>query len=296
MAMAMARARGGHGHGQAMRPGGEREREEEGGGREEEEEEGEGGGGGGGGREGGGRERRKKKEGGGREGKKKKKKKRPPGRLTGNPILTVNVGNTGLVRTATVSYTANSSNAFPSLLGAPVWPIRGAATASASGAPNINFYLLLDNSPSMAIAATSTDITKMVAATASQPSGSRSCAFACHEKNPQSNSGANSSTKDNLSIARSNNITLRIDLVAQATASLMSTAQQTEATQNNTYKAAIYTFDYGFNTIYAPSGLPLPTCRVPRPRPPTIFRFSPSIIRTAYFRAAASPPTTALTS
>ena len=178
------------------------------------------------------------------------------GGLSGNPVLTVNVGNVGLVRTATVTYTANSSNAFPSLLGTPVWPIRGSATASASGAPNINFYLLLDDSPSMGIAATSTDITNMITATASQPSGSRSCAFACHEKNPQSDSGASASTKDNLSIARSKNITLRIDLVAQATASLMSTAQQTEATQNNTYKAAIYTFDYGFNTIYAPSGLP----------------------------------------
>ena len=178
------------------------------------------------------------------------------GGLTGSPNLTVTVGNVGLVRSATVTYTANSSNAFPSLLGAPVWPIKGAATASASGAPNINFYLLLDDSPSMGIAATSNDITNMIAATKNQPSGSANCAFACHEKNPQSDSGANSSTKDNLSIARSNNITLRIDLVAQATASLMGTAQSTEATQNNTYKAAIYTFDYGFNTIYAPSGLP----------------------------------------
>ena len=178
------------------------------------------------------------------------------GGLSGSPALTVTVGNVGLVRTATVTYTANSSNAFPSLLGAPAWPIKGSATASASGAPNINFFLLLDDSPSMGIAATATDITNMIAATASQPSGSRSCAFACHEKNPQSDSGASSSTKDNLTIARNNNITLRIDLVAQATASLMSTAQSTEATQNNTYKAAIYTFDYGFNTIYAPSGLP----------------------------------------
>lgn len=178
------------------------------------------------------------------------------GGLTGNPVLTVNVGNLGLVRTATVSYTANSSNAFPTLLGAPVWPIRGAATASASGAPNINFYLLLDDSPSMGIAATSDDIDKLTKATANQPSGSKNCAFACHEAHPNSDPGANSSTVDNLSIARSNNVTLRIDLVAQATASLMSTAQKTEATQNNTYKAAIYTFDYGFNTVYAPSGLP----------------------------------------
>lgn len=178
------------------------------------------------------------------------------GGLTGNPALTVTVGNVGLVRTATVTYTANSTNAFPSLLGAPVWPIKGSSTASASGAPNINFYLLLDDSPSMGIAATSTDITNMITATASQPSGSRNCAFACHEAHPNLDGGASWSTKDNLTIARNNNITLRIDLVAQATSSLMSTAQSTEATQNNTYKAAIYTFDYGFNTIYAPSGLP----------------------------------------
>lgn len=178
------------------------------------------------------------------------------GGLTGNPVLTVNVGNIGLVRTATVSYTANSSNAFPTLLGAPVWPIRGAATASASGAPNINFYLLLDDSPSMGIAATTDDITKLTNATASQPSGSANCAFACHETHPNLDRGASASTVDNLSIARSNNVTLRIDLVAQATASLMKTAQSKEAEQNNTYKAAIYTFDYGFNTVYAPSGLP----------------------------------------
>ena len=178
------------------------------------------------------------------------------GGLTGNPVVSITVGNVGLVRTATVTYTANSSNAFPTLLGAPVWPIKGSATASASGAPNINFYLLLDDSPSMGIAATGPDITNMIAATKNQPGGSANCAFACHEKNPNLDSGASSSTKDNLTIARNNNITLRIDLVAQATASLMSTAKATEATQNNTYKAAIYTFDYGFNTIYAPSGLP----------------------------------------
>jgi Flp pilus assembly protein TadG len=178
------------------------------------------------------------------------------GYLPSSPNLTITVGNVGLVRTAQVTYTANSTNNFPSLLGASAWPIQGTATASASGAPNINFYLLLDDSPSMGIGATSTDISNLITDTANQPSGSASCGFACHETHPNLDSGANSSTKDNLSIARANNITLRIDLVADATSSLMSTAQSTEAQQNNTYKAAIYTFDYGFNTIYAPSGLP----------------------------------------
>jgi Flp pilus assembly protein TadG len=74
--------------------------------------------------------------------------------LAGQPALNVSVTNSGLVRTATVSYTAASSNNFPILLGTPSWSFNGSSSASASGAPNINFYLLLDDSPSMAIAGT----------------------------------------------------------------------------------------------------------------------------------------------
>ena len=44
--------------------------------------------------------------------------------------------------------------------------------------------------------------------------------------------------------------------MAQAAANLMSTATTTQAANHNTYQVAIYTFDYGFNTVYAPSGLP----------------------------------------
>jgi hypothetical protein len=62
--------------------------------------------------------------------------------------------------------------------------------------------------------------------------------------------------EDNYALARNLGVTLRIDLMAQAAANLMSTAQTTEAANNNTYEVAIYTFDTGLNTIYAPSGLP----------------------------------------
>jgi Flp pilus assembly protein TadG len=172
--------------------------------------------------------------------------------LTGSPDLTVTISNVGLVRTATVSYTAKSTNAFPSLLGSTAWPIRGSATASASGAPNINFYLLLDDSPSMAIGATPADIQTLVNATPSQGG----CGFACHQSNPGKDGLGNPNGWDNYNYARYLGVTLRIDLVAQAVSSLMSTAQSMEQQNNNTYKAAIYTFDYGVNTIYAPSGLP----------------------------------------
>jgi len=68
--------------------------------------------------------------------------------------------------------------------------------------------------------------------------------FGCHEQNPTTNSGL-----DLYQVARNNNLTLRIDLVSQATQNLMTTAQNTENTTNAQYRMAIYTFDVGFNTI-----------------------------------------------
>ena len=169
--------------------------------------------------------------------------------LSGPPALNVTIANSGLVRTATVSYKAASINNFPILLRAPVWQINGTSTATSSGgaAPNINFYLLLDDSPSMAIAGTPAGITTML-------NKAEGCAFACHQKNAAGL--GNPGGEDNYALARNLGVTLRIDMMAQAAANLMSTATTTEAANNNTYKMAIYTFDTGFNTVYAPSGMP----------------------------------------
>jgi Flp pilus assembly protein TadG len=172
---------------------------------------------------------------------------------------TVTVSNVGLVRNVVVSYSAGSTNNFPSLLGPTAWPIGGSSSASASGAPNINFYLLLDDSPSMAIAANQNDINTLIANTPNQVdsgTNAKGCGFACHESHPSSDNLGNPYGEDNYALARSLKLTLRIDLVAQAVASLMTTAQAKEKQNNNTYAAAIYTFDNQVNTIYAPSGLP----------------------------------------
>ncbi|MGJ5179061.1 TadE/TadG family type IV pilus assembly protein [Bradyrhizobium oligotrophicum] len=182
--------------------------------------------------------------------------------LTAVPTPVITVTDSGLQRTITVSYTAQSINNFPSVLGSPSWQVKGAATAQASSAPNMNFYLLLDDSPSMAIAATQDDIDLLTAKTAKQPGGSKNCAFACHEVHPNLDSGASASTQDNLSIARANNVTLRIDLVSNAVKQLLvgpwscpqasvsgGVMQCMSAINNTTYKAAIYSFDYNLNTI-----------------------------------------------
>ncbi|MBR0930194.1 pilus assembly protein [Bradyrhizobium diazoefficiens] len=181
--------------------------------------------------------------------------------LAAVPTPTITVTDSGLSRTITVSYTAESVNNFPGVLGKSTWQVAGSATAKASSAPNMNFYLLLDDSPSMALAATQSDIDAMVLATKNQPNYAKNCAFACHEAHPN-NAAPSSTNKDNLTVARANNITLRIDLVTNAVKQLMvgpwscpqsgtsgGVMQCMSALNNTTYKAAIYTFDYALNTI-----------------------------------------------
>jgi len=68
---------------------------------------------------------------------------------------------------------------FAGVLGISSIQIGGTAVASAQTPPNIDFYLLLDNSPSMSLPATQAGIIKMQSLTMAQESGG--CAFACHQ-------------------------------------------------------------------------------------------------------------------
>jgi Flp pilus assembly protein TadG len=157
----------------------------------------------------------------------------------------INIVQNGLVRTATVSYTASSTNAFAGILGKPTWPIAGTSVATSQYSPNVDFYLLLDNSPSMAIAATSAGISTMVSHTSAQGG----CAFACHESNPAADNLGNPGGIDNYQYAKNLGVVTRIQNVAKATAALMTTASQTEAQTNAQYRMAIYTFNTAMNTI-----------------------------------------------
>ncbi len=164
------------------------------------------------------------------------------GSLSSNNVA---VSDSGLVRTATVTYSAKSLTSFGGIIGRTTLSIGGKSTASASLPPNINFYLLLDDSPSMAIAATTAGINQMVAATSAQGG----CAFACHESDPAADNLGNPHGEDNYQLARNLGVTLRMDLLVTATQNLMTQAQSTETTTNATYQMAIYTFDYAFNNI-----------------------------------------------
>jgi Flp pilus assembly protein TadG len=165
------------------------------------------------------------------------------------PNITITTSN--LTRTVTVSYTASSVNNFASVLGQPTWPLSGMSQAANTAAPNINFYLLLDNSPSMDLPATSAGITAMINATVNAPSSganANGCAFACHESDPAADNLGNPHGEDNYTLAQNLGVVTRIENMASATQSLMTTAGTTELANNATYEVAIYTFD--------PSGLP----------------------------------------
>jgi Flp pilus assembly protein TadG len=153
----------------------------------------------------------------------------------GPVTLSVTASDSGLNRTVTVTYQTTSRTSFGGLIGMTTAPISGTSQSTGEVPPNIDFYLLLDNSPSMAIAATTAGINTMVANTPDK------CAFGCHE--------SDTSPNDYYGLARSLGVTLRMDLLAQATQNLMATAQSAATNNNATYRAAIYTFNIGFNTI-----------------------------------------------
>jgi Flp pilus assembly protein TadG len=160
-----------------------------------------------------------------------------------NVSVTVTDSVTG--RTAVVNYTATKSNAFMGLFGFPTTTINGSSTAQAGLTTNINFYLLLDNSPSMNIAATTAGINSMVAATSAQGG----CAFACHESYPAADNLGNPGGVDNYTLAQNLGVVTRMQNLSSATQSLMSTASAMEGS-NSQYQMAIYTFNNsGLNTI-----------------------------------------------
>jgi Flp pilus assembly protein TadG len=166
-----------------------------------------------------------------------------PNVTVSNVTATVTDSSNG--RTAVVNYTASRTNLFMGIFGYSSTTITGTSTSAAGLTTNINFYLLLDNSPSMNIAATTAGINAMVAATSAQGG----CAFACHESNPSADNLGNPGGIDNYALAQKLGVVTRMQNLAGATQSMISMASASEAATQQ-YQMAIYTFaDSGLNTI-----------------------------------------------
>jgi len=141
--------------------------------------------------------------------------------------VSAKVTDSGNGRTAVVTYTATVPTSLMGIAGINNINIGGSSTAASAVPTYIDFYLLLDNTPSMGVGATPADITTMVNNTPDQ------CAFACHQLDVAPN--------DYYGLAKKLGVTTRIDVVRSATQQLMDTAAATQ-TVSGQFRAAIYTF------------------------------------------------------
>jgi len=153
------------------------------------------------------------------------------GNMTGQSGYTLKSVSAAVTRTSgsvqsIVQFSADIPTSFLGVIGKKSITVTGSSTSVASMPLYIDFYLLLDNSPSMGVAATPADVTKMVNNT------SDSCAFACHDLNDSNNY---------YNLAKTLGVTTRIDVLRTATQQLMDTAATT-ATYPSQFRMAIYDF------------------------------------------------------
>lgn len=152
--------------------------------------------------------------------------------------VTAEVNNEATKIVSKISYTAQVQTIFGGLLSKNSWTVNGAATASVDIDNPVDFYMLLDNTPSMGLAATTKAIDDMIAKTPDR------CAFACHALN---------NTDNYYNLAKANGIPLRIDMVRTATKKVLETAKKIR-NYDSQFRVAIYTFgaaatDTGLTTI-----------------------------------------------
>jgi Flp pilus assembly protein TadG len=143
-----------------------------------------------------------------------------------NSVVTPTVTKSGSTITSNVQFSANISTMFLGVMGKSTMTVGGSSTATVTMPLYIDFYLLLDNTPSMGVGATPADVATMVNNTPD------SCAFACHDLNDSNNY---------YKLAKSLGVTTRIDVLRTATQQLMTTAAATQ-TYSNQFRMAIYDF------------------------------------------------------
>ena len=194
----------------------------------------------------------------------------------GQPTVAISYPTSPIIRQATITFSGTYGTIFSGIIGYPTLPVGGTSVAqsASSTAPNINFYVLADNSGSMALPATSAGVAKMQSLTPAQLTGG--CAFACHEASPNTappgwaidtqgnpcqpgTSGSNCPVIDNYQVARNNGITLRFDELTQAVNDLITAAASLQSAMNPapTYQFGVYSVDapyqQGMYTVMSPT-------------------------------------------
>lgn len=148
------------------------------------------------------------------------------------------VKNNGII-SSRVSYSATLPTTFLRVIGKDDVSVSGQATAEYQTPSFLDFYMLLDNTPSMGVGATPADVAKLRAATKLGTDGKGKdgdCAFACHiVKNGEED------LNSYYYLAKAIGATIRIDVVADAVAALMKTATKTQTVPGQ-FRMSAYTF------------------------------------------------------
>ena len=153
------------------------------------------------------------------------------GNMSGTSGYTLNsmsaaVTKSGGIVTSTTTFSAEVPTTFMNVAGKTAMTVTGTSTSVTTMPLYIDFYLLLDNSPSMGVGATPADVATMVNNTPDR------CAFACHDLNDSNNY---------YRLAKTLGVTTRIDVLRTATQQLMDTAASTQ-TYSSQFRMAIYDF------------------------------------------------------
>lgn len=153
------------------------------------------------------------------------------GNTFGYPVddADVDIKRVGTELTATLEVRVLVPATFLAIVGQSPSPISVTATARSTLQPYADVYVLADNTPSMAIGATPSDISAM--------QNLVGCQFACHDLSHENN---NNSTSDYQKV-RNANITLRLDSTAEALSSLIS-KMQTKTEMTSQFRVSAYHF------------------------------------------------------
>ncbi len=170
-------------------------------------------------------------------------------RMPGVTVTSLSVGVTrsGGTITSLVSYRAAYATRFARLFGFPALAASGTATITRTNSPFFDIEFLLDDSSSMAIAASQADMTRLGLLVRASPlfkkwGQNQNCAFGCH---------FDAKSNDFYGLAKSNGVPLRIDVLSQAVQNVIQTiATSPSAAQ---FQVGLYSFNASFNTLYPSS-------------------------------------------
>jgi hypothetical protein len=164
----------------------------------------------------------------------------------------VSVTDTTSSRTAAITFAGTVPTSFMKILSIHEMRIGGTAQSFAGLMKPTDVYLLLDNSPSMGLAASTADMEKLRSATSAQYDALKltkmpawkSCEFACHSTD---NAPFDDQPKfqNYFKLARSSDVVLRIDRLRQAAREIITFAKDRSASSNSTetpFRFAIYTY------------------------------------------------------